>query len=155
MVDEAIIIGNMGMNVCPSVAPTFGIEAMLETNTLTLGVATDEPFPVVFDFTTSISQRGMIEAHTKIGKELPCCRMIGEGWEAVSDKDQVLLNLGKCECALASIGETGEKKVMYKVFSYSTVVEILSGMRHLKLLLGERDEKKSPYTLGIFSSPFS
>jgi LDH2 family malate/lactate/ureidoglycolate dehydrogenase len=154
MAAEADMIGITGTNARPSVAPTFGIEAMLGTNPLTFGMPTDEPFPFVLDCATSISQRGKIEAYAKIGKPLPCCWVIGEDGEGVSDPDRVLKGFDSGACALTPLGGIGEETAGYKGYGYSTVVEILSaalsGGSYLKMLMGARNGKKGPYHLGHF-----
>ena len=61
MATQAGMIGMTGTNARPSIAPTFGVENMLGTNPLTIGLPTDEAFPFVIDCATSITQRGKIE----------------------------------------------------------------------------------------------
>ena len=61
MASDAGMIGITGTNARPSIAPTFGVENMLETNPLTFALPTDEDFPFVLDCATSITQRGKIE----------------------------------------------------------------------------------------------
>ncbi|TRO60702.1 Ldh family oxidoreductase, partial [Candidatus Bathyarchaeota archaeon] len=58
MAAEAGMIGITGTNARPSVAPTYGVEPMLGTNPLTIGMPTDEDFPFILDPATSIIQRG-------------------------------------------------------------------------------------------------
>jgi len=82
MAAEAGMIGITGTNARPSIAPTFGVENMLGTNPLTVGIPTDEEFPFVLDCATSITQRGKIEVYERLGKELP------EGWVIGEDGGQ-------------------------------------------------------------------
>ena len=49
MAIDAGMIGITGTNARPSIAPTFGVENMLGTNPLTVGIPTDEEFPFVLD----------------------------------------------------------------------------------------------------------
>ena len=58
------MIGITGTNARPSIAPTYGVENMLGTNPLTIGLPTDEEFPFVLDCATSITQRGKILPET-------------------------------------------------------------------------------------------
>ncbi|MEG1743589.1 MAG: Ldh family oxidoreductase, partial [Clostridia bacterium] len=58
MATKAGMIGMTGTNARPSIAPTFGVENMLGTNPLTIGMPSDEEFPFVIDCATSITQRG-------------------------------------------------------------------------------------------------
>src|SRR5690554_7725026 len=68
MATQAGLIGITGTNARPSIAPTFGVENMLGTNPLTFGFPTDEEFPFVLVWATSILQRGRIEYYARIGK---------------------------------------------------------------------------------------
>jgi LDH2 family malate/lactate/ureidoglycolate dehydrogenase len=154
MAAEKDMIGITGTNARPSVAPTFGIEAMLGTNPLTFGMPTDEPFPFVLDCATTISPKGKIEAYARIGKPLPRCWVIGEDGEGVSDPDRALKGIETGACALTPLGGIGEETAGYKGYGYSTVVEILSaalsGGSYLKMLTGTRNGNKCPYHIGHF-----
>ena len=68
MATKENMIGITGTNARPSIAPTFGVENMLGTNPLTVGMPTDEDFPFVLDCATSITQRGKLEYYSRIGK---------------------------------------------------------------------------------------
>ncbi|HPS31114.1 MAG TPA: Ldh family oxidoreductase, partial [bacterium] len=48
------MIGISGTNARPSIAPTFGVENMLGTNPLTIGIPTDEDFYFSIDCATSV-----------------------------------------------------------------------------------------------------
>jgi len=60
------LIGMMGSNARASIPPTFGAEAMLGTNPLTVVMPSDEPFPFMLDCATSVLQRGKIEMWAKL-----------------------------------------------------------------------------------------
>ena len=155
MAVEAGCIGITGTNARPSIAPTFGVENMLGTNPLTFGMPTDEPFPFYLDCATSITQRGKIEYYARVGKDTPAGMVIGRDGSAMTDSDQILLDLVGGEAALAPLGGIGEELGGYKGYGYATVVEILSAAlaqgNYLKMLtgLGEQGEKV-PYHLGHF-----
>ena len=83
MAANAGCIGITGTNARPSIAPTFGVENMLGTNPLTIGLPTDEEFPFVLDCATSITQRGKIEYYARIGKDTPAGMVIGEDGSAL------------------------------------------------------------------------
>jgi LDH2 family malate/lactate/ureidoglycolate dehydrogenase len=148
------MIGITGTNARPSVAPTFGIEAMLGTNPLTIGMPTDEPFPFVLDCATAIGPKGKIEAYARVGKPLPRCWVIGGDGEGVSDPALALKGVENGRCALVPLGGIGEETGGYKGYGYSTVVEILSAAlstgSYLKMLSGTRNGKKVPYRIGHF-----
>ncbi|MFH1179416.1 MAG: Ldh family oxidoreductase [Candidatus Bathyarchaeota archaeon] len=125
MAAEAGMIGITGTNARPSVAPTYGVEPMLGTNPLTIGMPSDEAFPFILDPATSIIQRGKVEVYARTGKPLPSGLVIDSEGEFMTDPDEILDKLTKKEASLLPAGgrvETGG----YKGYGYSTVVEILS-----------------------------
>jgi LDH2 family malate/lactate/ureidoglycolate dehydrogenase len=149
------MIGITGTNARPSIAPTFGVENMLGTNPLTVGMPTDEEFPFVLDCATSITQRGKIEYYARSGKETPKGMVIGQDGSALTDSKQILTDLTKGTAALAPLGGIGEELAGYKGYGYATVVELLSaalqGGSFLKGLLGfDENGNKRPYHLGHF-----
>lgn len=155
MATQAGMIGITGTNARPSIAPTFGVENMLGTNPLTIGIPTDEPFPFVLDCATSITQRGKIEVYERAGKAMPPGWVIDEEGHTSTDAAQVLLDLTKGKAALTPLGGIGEDGGGYKGYGYATVVEILSAAlqdgAYLKLLNGfDEAGKKIPYPLGHF-----
>ncbi|MDD4316633.1 MAG: Ldh family oxidoreductase, partial [Clostridia bacterium] len=148
------MIGITGTNARPSIAPTFGVENMLGTNPLTVGLPTDEEFPFVLDCATSITQRGKLEYYSRIGKSTPEGMVIGRDGKAKTDTDQILVDLNTGEAALAPLGGIGEELAGYKGYGYATVVEVLSAAlqagNYLKMLTGMQDGKKVPFHLGHF-----
>jgi LDH2 family malate/lactate/ureidoglycolate dehydrogenase len=155
MATQAGMIGITGTNARPSIAPTFGVENMLGTNPLTIGIPTDEAFPFVLDCATSITQRGKIEHYERMGKTLPPGWVIDEEGHTSTDAAQVLMDLTKGKAALTPLGGIGEDGGGYKGYGYATVVEILSAAlqdgAYLKMLNGfDEAGKKIPYPLGHF-----
>jgi LDH2 family malate/lactate/ureidoglycolate dehydrogenase len=148
------MIGITGTNARPSIAPTFGVENVLGTNPLTFGMPTDEGFPFLLDCATSITQRGKIELYAREGKSMPKGWVIDQNGESKTDSRQVLDDLIAGKAALAPLGGVGEETAGYKGYGYATVVEILSAALQqgafLKMLLGQKDGKKVPYSLGHF-----
>lgn len=149
------MIGITGTNARPSIAPTFGIENMLGTNPLTVGIPTDEDFPFVLDCATSVSQRGKIEHYSRIEKEMPEGWVINRDGSSETDPDRALAGLDGGSCALAPLGGLGEDTAGYKGYGYATIVEILSAAlqqgQFLKALNGvDSKGNKVPYRLGHF-----
>lgn len=149
------MIGITGTNARPSIAPTFGVENMLGTNPLTVGMPTDEDFPFVLDCATSITQRGKIEYYARTNMDTPKGMVIGQDGSALTDSKQILKDLTNGTAALAPLGGIGEELAGYKGYGYATVVEILSAAlqagSYLKLLNGMNEEgEKTPYHLGHF-----
>lgn len=149
------MIGITGTNARPSIAPTFGVENMLGTNPLTIGMPTDEEFPFLIDCATSVSQRGKIEVYDREGKDIPPGWVIDENGNTRTDTAQILLDLVRGKAALTPLGGLGEDQGGYKGYGYATVVEILSAALQqgafLKRLSGFDDSgKPQPYRLGHF-----
>ncbi|MDD3920123.1 MAG: Ldh family oxidoreductase [Eubacteriales bacterium] len=155
MATKAGMIGITGTNARPSIAPTFGVENMLGTNPLTIGLPTDEEFPFVLDCATSITQRGKIEYYARTGKDTPAGMVVGRDGSALTDSVQILEDLTTQKAALAPLGGIGEELAGYKGYGYATVVEILSAALQagsfLKMLSGVgASGEKVPYHLGHF-----
>ena len=155
MATDEGIIGITGTNARPSIAPTFGVENMLGTNPLTVGLPTDEEFPFMLDCATSIMQRGKIEYYARIGKPTPSGTVIARDGSAMTDSEEILKALTSGEAALAPLGGIGEELGGYKGYGYATVVEILSAAlqagSYLKMLNGfDAEGKRQPYHLGHF-----
>ncbi len=149
------MIGITGTNARPSIAPTFGVEGMLGTNPLTIGIPTDEEFPFVIDCATSLTQRGKIELYDRVGKETPEGWVIDQTGKTRTDTHEILEDLVKGTAALTPLGGIGEKLAGYKGYGYATVVEILSAAlqdgNYLKMLSGfDEKGKRIPYKLGHF-----
>jgi L-2-hydroxycarboxylate dehydrogenase (NAD+) len=148
------MIGITGTNARPSIAPTFGVENMLGTNPMTFGIPSDESFPFLLDCATSIIQRGKVELYAREGKELPKGLVIDENGESKTNSSEVLKDLITGNAALTPLGGIGEETGGYKGYGYATVVEILSSALQqgafMKMLIGTRDGKKVPYSVGHF-----
>lgn len=155
MAAEQNMIGIIGTNARPSVAPTLGVEPMLGTNPLCFGMPSDEAFPFVLDCATSLVQRGKIEAYSRLGKSLPEGWVLGEDGCFRTDTDQVLIDFVKGKASLTPLGGPTEEMAGYKGYGYSTVVEILSAALQqgsfLKGLTGlDPEGKKQSFSLGHF-----
>ena len=155
MATDEGMIGITGTNARPSIAPTYGIENMLGTNPLTIGIPTDDPFPFILDCATSISQRGKIEKANREGKAIPAGWVIDHEGKTRTDTQQILKDLVSGKAALTPLGGIGEELGGHKGYGYATVVEILSAALqegNFMKELSDRDEKGElkPYHLGHF-----
>lgn len=149
------MIGFVGTNARPSIAPTFGVENMMGTNPLVFAIPTDEPFTFVTDYATSITQRGKIEVYEREGKPIPEGWVIDDKGNPRTDTVQVLKELEEGTCALLPIGSSGEETAGYKGYGFSVVVEVLScalqAGNYMKMLSGfGPNGEKVPYHLGHF-----
>jgi LDH2 family malate/lactate/ureidoglycolate dehydrogenase len=149
------MIGIIGTNARPSIAPTFGVENMLGTNPITFGMPTDEDFPFMLDCATSTTQRGTLEVYEREGRELPSGWVIGSDGNIRTDTVQVLKDLTTGAAALSPVGGVGDRMAGYKGYGYATAVEILSSAlqagSYLRMLtgIGEQGEPV-PHHLGHF-----
>ncbi|GHV92108.1 malate dehydrogenase [Spirochaetia bacterium] len=155
MATQAGMVGITGTNARPSIAPTFGVENMLGTNPLTVGMPSDEDFPFVLDCATAVSQRGKIEHYDRINKTMPKGWVIDHQGNSETNPSIALEGLTKGTSALVPLGGIGEETSGYKGYGYATVVEILSAALQqgtfLKALNGiDASGKKIPYHLGHF-----
>jgi LDH2 family malate/lactate/ureidoglycolate dehydrogenase len=149
------MIGFVGTNARPSIAPTFGVENMMGTNPLVFGIPTDEPFVFVTDYATSITQRGKIETLEREGKPIPEGWVIDEKGNTRTDPTEVLKELEAGTCALLPVGSAAGDNASYKGYGYSVVVEVLSAAlqagSYLKMLSGHGPGgERTPIHIGHF-----
>jgi L-2-hydroxycarboxylate dehydrogenase (NAD+) len=126
MAIERGMIGMTTTNARPSIAPTWGVEPMLGTNPMTWGMPTDEAFPYLPDYATSVTQRGKLELYDRLDKDLPDGWVIGQDGKYRNDTKQVLVDLTKDLAALTPLGGLGEDLGGYKGYGNTLTVEILS-----------------------------
>jgi len=155
MATDADMIGMTSTNARPAIAPTLGVENMLGTNPLVFGFPTDDPFPFVNDYATSIIQRGTVEIYARENRPLPDGVVIDHDGNSKTDPNVVLQDLLDGRAALAPIGGSSEETGGYKGYGFATVAELLScalqqGM-FLKQLSGFDDAGDPvPHALGHF-----
>jgi len=135
------MIGITGTNARPSIAPTFGVEAMLGTNPITFGMPTDEAFPFQLDCATSIMQNGKIEFYERIGKDTPKGCVVARDGTEMTDSGEILKAIRSNQAALAPLGGIGEELAGYKGYGYATVVEILSAALQSGIFLQDLTER--------------
>ncbi|MDO4542605.1 MAG: Ldh family oxidoreductase, partial [Bacillota bacterium] len=144
-----------GTNARPSIAPTFGVETMMGTNPLCIGLPSDEDFPFILDCATSITQRGKIEYWARINKKTPEGLVITKDGATMTDSEKILSALTRGDAAFAPLGGIGEDLAGYKGYGYCCAVEILSAAlqsgQYMKMLSGIGPNGENvPYGLGHF-----
>jgi LDH2 family malate/lactate/ureidoglycolate dehydrogenase len=120
------MIGITCTNARPSIAPTYGVDAMMGTNPLTIGIPTDEEFPFLIDCATSITQRGKIEVKARSNSSIPEGWVITNEGELATDSGVILGDLIAGTSALLPLGGAGEVLGGHKGYGYAAAVEILS-----------------------------
>jgi len=120
------MVGASCTNAHPSIAPTFGVEPMLGTNPIAVGVPTDEPFPFLFDGATSIVPRGKVEVAAREKKPLPEGWVIHRDGAPATDSSTVLGEMKAGLAALLPLGGLGEMLGGHKGYGLATAVEIFS-----------------------------
>ena len=120
------MVGVSVTNAHPSIAPTFGVQPMMGTNPIAVGVPTDEAFPFMFDASTSIVTRGKIEVAARAGKPIPQGWAIGEDGTAVTESTPLIEQMNRDVAALLPIGGLGELLGGHKGYGLAALVEIFS-----------------------------
>jgi LDH2 family malate/lactate/ureidoglycolate dehydrogenase len=120
------MIGITCTNARPSIAPTFGVDAMMGTNPLTIGIPTDEDFPFLIDCATSITQRGKVEVIARTDSPVPEGWVITNEGKLATNSSEIIEDLISGTSALLPLGGAGEILGGHKGYGYAAAVEILS-----------------------------
>ena len=120
------MVGISFTNAHPSIAPTFGVEPLLGTNPIAVGVPTDEPFPFLFDAATAIIPRGKIEVAARANKPLLEGWVIREDGTSATDPHGLIADMNSGLAALLPVGGMGELMGGHKGYGLATMVEIFS-----------------------------
>ena len=128
--------GLIGISMTNSEAimvPTFGKKAMLGSNPIAFSMPA-QPYPFLFDSSTTVVTRGKLEIYKKLGKEIP------EGWAIDStgnvsiDSFRVLKDIvSKAGGGILPIGGDSEQTGGHKGYGYGMVCEIFSSILSLGL----------------------
>lgn len=118
-------VGITGTNARPSIAPTFGVEPMLGTNPLTVGMPSDDGFPFLLDCATSVNQRGKIEKYAREGKDTPPGQVVDRDGNVRTDTEGILRDLQTGYCSLAPLGGIGADMGGYKGRLFSSLCYVV------------------------------
>ena len=127
----AVKEGLIGLSTTNSEAimvPTFASKAMLGSNPLAVAVPAD-PYPFLYDASTTVVTRGKLEMYRKAEKELP------DGWALNKfGQDDVLKNIvAKAGGGIMPLGGSTEKLGSHKGYGYGMLVELLSSVASMGL----------------------
>ena len=126
---EQEMIGISMTNAAVLVVPTFGKDAMLGTNPISVAAPSGEERPFVLDMATSTVPRGKLEVYDRQEKPLPLGWATDEHGVATTDSRRVLDNLlARAGGGLLPLGGEGELFRGYKGYGLSLLVDILSGV---------------------------
>ncbi len=126
---ERDLIGISMTNSAVLVVPTFGRDAKLGTNPISVAVPTGGERPFVLDMATSGVPRGKLEVYHRLGKELPLGWATDERGIATTDTRRVLDNLNAgAGGGLLPLGGVDELLGGHKGYGLALLVDILCGV---------------------------
>ncbi len=126
---EQEMIGISMTNAAVLVVPTFGRDAVLGTNPISVAAPAGQERPFVLDMATSVVPRGKLEVYDRQEKPLPLGWATDEHGVATTDARRVLDNLlARAGGGLLPLGGEGELFRGYKGYGLALLVDILSGV---------------------------
>jgi len=126
---EHDFIGISMTNADVLVVPTFGRDAKLGTNPISVAVPSKGERPFVLDMATSAVPRGKIETYHRFEKDLPLGWATDERGIPSTDTARVLNNLNtKAGGGLLPLGGAGELLGGHKGYGLALLVDILCGV---------------------------
>jgi len=126
---EHDLIGISMTNADILVVPTFGRDAKLGTNPISVAVPTGRQRPFVLDMATSAVPRGKIEVYNRLEKEIPLGWATDERGIPTTDTARVLHNLNtKRGGGLLPLGGAGELLGGHKGYGLALLVDIFCGV---------------------------
>jgi LDH2 family malate/lactate/ureidoglycolate dehydrogenase len=126
---EHDMIGFSMTNAAVLVVPTFGRNAMLGTNPISVAAPAGEERPFVLDMATSTVPRGKLEVYNRMEKPLPLGWATDETGVPTTDAAQVLDNFVKLAGGgLLPLGGAGELYGGHKGYGMALMVDILAGV---------------------------
>lgn len=122
-------IGISMTNAAVLVVPTFGRDAMLGTNPISVAAPAGEEWPFVLDMATSTVPRGKLEVYQRLEKPLPLGWATDETGEPTGDTNVVLENLKeRAGGGLLPLGGAGELLGGHKGYGLALLVDVLCGI---------------------------
>jgi L-2-hydroxycarboxylate dehydrogenase (NAD+) len=149
-------IGISMTNAAVLVVPTFGRDAMLGTNPISVAAPAGQERPFVLDMATSTVPRGKLEVYNRLEKPLPLGWATDETGTPTTDTAQVLENFTqRAGGGLLPLGGAGELLGGHKGYGLSLWVDVfcavLSGAAYADLVYPKTpDGKPLPSKIGHF-----
>lgn len=150
MAVDAGCIGISMTNAAPLVVPTFGRDALLGTNPISIAIpAEGEPF--ILDMATSVVPRGKLEVYDRLGKAMPVGWAVDEKGHVSQDPTRVLNNLKKRGGGgILPLGGEGEEFGGHKGYGLALAVEILCGTLSASAFGGQTYVNEQSANVGHF-----
>lgn len=126
---EEGMMGFSTTNTAVLVVPTFGKDALMGTNPISVAIPAGKERPYVLDMATSTVPRGKLEVYNRQEKEIPPVWATDENGNPTTDPGRVLKNmLDRAGGGLAPLGGTTEETGGHKGYGLMLLVEILTGV---------------------------
>ena len=128
MASKRGLIGFSCTNSEAIMVPTFGKTVMLGSNPLAFAVPAD-PYPFLFDASTTVVTRGKVEIYNKANKPLPDGWAIADDGLPTSDAPRVLGDIvGKKGGGILPLGGATEQMGSHKGYGYGMIAELFSSI---------------------------
>ncbi|MCD6596021.1 Ldh family oxidoreductase [bacterium] len=126
---EDDLLGISVTNSAPLVVPTFGKNAAIGTNPISIAIPAGKERPIVLDMATSTVPRGKIEVYNRMNKPLPINWATDENGIPAQNAAEVLDNLFQRKGGgLLPLGGANEETGGHKGYGLSVMVDIFSGI---------------------------
>jgi L-2-hydroxycarboxylate dehydrogenase (NAD+) len=127
--EEGNLIGISMTNAAVLVSPTFGRDAMLGTNPISVAMPAGRERPFVLDMATSTVPRGKLEVYHRLEKEIPLGWATDERGTPTHDPGRVLENFkARAGGGLLPLGGAGELLGGHKGYGLALLVDLLCGV---------------------------
>lgn len=128
MASDAGLLGFSCTNSEAIMVPTYGKKAMLGSNPIAVAMPAD-PYPFLFDSSTTVVTRGKLEIYNKKAEPLPDGWALDEDGKPCNQAPRVLSNIvGKQGGGIVPLGGPTETLGGHKGYGYGMVAEIFSSV---------------------------
>src|SRR5467141_756753 len=126
---EHDLIGMSMTNAAPLVVPTFGRNAILGTNPISMTAPAGKEKAFVLDMATSVVPRGKLEVYDRQGKKVPLGWAVDKTGRGTDDAHAVLDALSKrLGGGILPLGGEGEEHSGHKGYGLALMVDVLCGV---------------------------